>query len=72
MNTLPDRLLTQAQVCALLGGISRMTLNRYRHDAAKGFPKPLAVGNRPMWRERELTAWLGARPRMLFCHRIAA
>jgi predicted DNA-binding transcriptional regulator AlpA len=42
-------------------GQSRTTL--WRHVRAGSFPTPLDIGNKYVWRESDIRAWLDSRPR---------
>ena len=42
-------------------GIHRMTRWRWQRDEDLGFPKPITVRGRPMWRLADLEAWETAR-----------
>lgn len=74
--------LTRRQLRSLLGGISDMTLHRWRfgytdkasnyHPPLSAFPKPILVGSHPMWCKSEMIAWLRSRPVMRFCVTLAA
>lgn len=55
----PDALLTSAQVSAMIGRVSQMTLWRWRRSEAVQFPRPDAViGRRNFWREATVRRWL--------------
>ena len=56
-----SKLLTAAAVRSALGGISDMSLWRWSHDPALGFPKPIRIQSRRYWREAEIAAWLESR-----------
>ena len=55
-----DHLMNSQQVCSYLGGISAMTLWRYRRDIPD-FPLPLKVRGNNFWRAGELEAWAAGR-----------
>ncbi len=60
-TTTTDRLLRLSEVLARCG-LSRSSLDRMMRDGS--FPEPLKVGVRAVrWRESEIEAWLGSRPR---------
>lgn len=46
--------LTQPQVQRFFGGVSRMTIRRWRDDPELDFPVPIVIRGRPMWRIDEL------------------
>lgn len=50
--------LTAKQVCARLGGISDMTLWRYLNSQDVGFPKPVYVRRRRLFREADVAEWI--------------
>jgi len=54
------KLITAAAVREALGGISDMTLWRWLHDPALGFPRPTYIGRRRYWREADVAEWLAA------------
>jgi len=59
LNGDPDQLLTQKQLCALLGGISPRTLREW---AAKGDgPKAIRLGKHVRYRVGDYRAWLAAK-----------
>ncbi|NRP45537.1 hypothetical protein XMV225_002719 [Aliiroseovarius sp. xm-v-225] len=52
-------LLTARDVCARLGGISRMTLWRHLEDPELNFPQPvMRIRKVRYWREADLVEWL--------------
>ena len=65
MQAPPTRYLTITQIRQRLGGISRMSLHRYRGKGQEGrrylsmgFPEPaIHIAGRPMWLEADLAAW---------------
>lgn len=59
----PHRLIAAADVRAMFGDVSDMTIWRWLKDANLNFPKPIYVQRRRFWREAELVAWIGSRPR---------
>lgn len=49
-------------VCAFFGGVSRMWVNRRRHDDPR-FPKPVFFGSdRPLWRIADLEKYATEAP----------
>jgi predicted DNA-binding transcriptional regulator AlpA len=56
----PDTLLTSAQVRAIFGGISDMSLWRWLSLPEMCFPKPIYIARRRFWREAEIAAWQAA------------
>ncbi len=60
---LAHRLIGVADVRAMFGGISDMTLWRWLRDAELEFPRPIYLQRRRFWREAELIEWIGNRPR---------
>ena len=52
------RLITSKEVRSLLGNISAMGLWRYTNDPKLGFPQPIKIGARNLWRARELRDWI--------------
>ena len=54
--TPPERRIQAAQVRALCADISDMTLWRWINE--RDFPKPIYIGRRRYWREREVLVWL--------------
>jgi predicted DNA-binding transcriptional regulator AlpA len=44
-------------------GISDMTLWRWAHDPALGFPRPVYINRRRYWRLAEVEAWERSRAR---------
>ena len=50
-------LLTSKQVRHGYGGVSGMTIWRWTHDDALGFPKPVKVNKRNFWIRGELDAF---------------
>jgi len=57
-----DRHVMAADVRALCGGVSAMTLHRWLR-ADIGFPAPAVIGRRRYWRRGEILAWLEQRRR---------
>ncbi len=55
------QLVTVKDVCARLGGVSRMTIWRYQNDDELGFPKPVYIKTRRYWKEDDLSSWIDAR-----------
>lgn len=56
----PERLAQNRAVRDLLGGVSDMWIHRRLTNPESNFPKPLKIGNRRFWREREILAWIDA------------
>lgn len=54
-----DTLIPQVEVQRRCGGVSAMTLWRYRRDDY--MPQPVRLRNRLFWREQELEDWLESR-----------
>jgi predicted DNA-binding transcriptional regulator AlpA len=55
-----EKRIQAAQVRALCGDISDMTL--WRWIAQRGFPAPTYIARRRYWREAEIIAWLETQP----------
>lgn len=53
-----ERRISASAVRHLCGGISDMTLWRWLHNPAMGFPRPTLIGNRRYFREADVIAWL--------------
>lgn len=52
-------LITSRDVCARLGGISRMTLWRHLNDPELNFPKPaMTIRKVRYWKEADLVEWI--------------
>lgn len=59
MSTEPNgRLIGQQQLLDYLGGISQMTLWRWRQDPSAGFPRPITIRRRNFYDRAEIDAWL--------------
>lgn len=56
----PDRRIQAKPVRDLIGGVSDMWLHRRLADPESDFPRPVKIGSRRFWREREILAWLDA------------
>lgn len=56
--SVPPLLYSREQLCEVLGGISRATLDRLQ--AAGKLPRPLRLGGQRRWRAEEIRAWIGA------------
>lgn len=54
-----DKLLPEREVRQRAGEISRTT--RWRWQQEQGFPRPVTIGRRSLWSEREITAWIAGR-----------
>ncbi len=55
-------LLTARQVCAMVGGISQMTLWRWLGSDAVRFPKPtMRVNKRRFWSAESIRRWIAER-----------
>lgn len=52
------RLISQPELLDYLGGITSMTLWRWRQDAGMQFPQPITVRRRNFYDAREIDAWL--------------
>jgi predicted DNA-binding transcriptional regulator AlpA len=52
-----DNFLTARQVCARFGEISSMTLWRWLHDPKLGFPQPLVINRRRLFRIADIEAF---------------
>ena len=63
MATDTDRILRTSQVLEIVGGISRMTLNRWRKSGR--FPEPdVQLGVQMLgWRESTVNAWIQSQGR---------
>jgi len=59
-DSFPDEnaLMSHADVCRLCGGVSTMTIWRWRHDAALNFPAPTIINERCYWPCGEVVEWL--------------
>lgn len=55
----PDKLIPEPVVEAKTGGLSRTTRWRLMRDGA--FPRPIKVGWRHLWSEREIDEWIARR-----------
>ena len=44
-------------VCEFLGGCSRSTVDRLRHNKAAEFPRPLKFGKTPLFNIEEVRQW---------------
>lgn len=56
-----DRKLISANAVRILcGDVSDMTIWRWLHNPALGFPKPTYIGTRRYWREAEILEWIAA------------
>jgi predicted DNA-binding transcriptional regulator AlpA len=64
----PDALLSQAEVCRLCGGVSTMTIWRWRQDRVLNFPTPTVISERCYWPRGEVANWL-QRQRVLSAER---
>jgi excisionase family DNA binding protein len=53
-----ENFLTAKEVCARLGGVSDMTLWRWMNAPELGFPRPVYVRRRRLFREAEVAAWI--------------
>ncbi|MBE9636540.1 helix-turn-helix transcriptional regulator [Salipiger mangrovisoli] len=51
-------LITANDVCARLGGVTKMTLWRYLNDEEMAFPKPIYIRTRRYWKEADLAEWI--------------
>lgn len=60
-TTDPNRRIPAARVRELCGGVSDMSLFRWLHNPALGFPRPIYISRRRYWREAEILTWLDAR-----------
>lgn len=56
----PERRIQAADVRDLLGGVSHMWIERRLNNPQSNFPRPVKIGNRRFWREREILAWIDA------------
>lgn len=52
-----DLLITAKAVRQRFGGISDMSLWRWTHNDALGFPRPLVINRRKYWRLADLEAF---------------
>jgi predicted DNA-binding transcriptional regulator AlpA len=59
-----DIWLTQAQVLARLGRISKMSLWRWRNNPQLRFPAPIRLNDRCYWRAGDVRAWQAERAAM--------
>jgi hypothetical protein len=57
--------LTATQVRKRYGGVSKMTLHRWRHDPNLGFPQPEPIRSRNYWRIEQLDSWDAVRKKAL-------
>lgn len=60
MDLEDEKRIPAADVLKLCGGVSDMTLWRWLKEL--GFPKPIYIGNRRYWRQKDVLDWLEARP----------
>jgi predicted DNA-binding transcriptional regulator AlpA len=56
-----DILLTSRQTRARFGGITSMSLWRWRHNPKVMFPPPVMITNRNYWRVGDLRRWQAER-----------
>ena len=56
-----DCLITATQTRKLCGGISEMSLHRWRNNPDLGFPSPTRINSRLYWRRDSVDAWLAER-----------
>jgi predicted DNA-binding transcriptional regulator AlpA len=61
----PRDYLTTAQVCERYGGVTPMTLHRWRNDGDLNFPKPEPIRSRNYWRIEQLDSWDAVRKKAL-------
>jgi predicted DNA-binding transcriptional regulator AlpA len=61
VTTNPHKRINAAEVCALCGGVSDMSLWRWLNDDAMNFPKPIYIARRRYWREADVIQWLDSR-----------
>lgn len=54
-----DRLIGVPAVREHVGRVSRTTI--WRWTRTEGFPKPVTIGGRHLWSEREVLAWIHRR-----------
>jgi predicted DNA-binding transcriptional regulator AlpA len=52
-----DALMNVQQVCLFFGGVSKMSLYRWAHNPASGFPQPFTVGQKNYWIRREIISF---------------
>lgn len=52
-----DLFISSRQLKARYGGVSNMTLWRWQRDESLGFPQPLVINGRRLWRLDALEAW---------------
>ena len=57
----PEARIPIAEVLALCGGISRMTLHRWLNNPDLNFLVPIRIQNRRYWLRSEIVAWLESR-----------
>jgi predicted DNA-binding transcriptional regulator AlpA len=59
-DSFPDEnaLMSHADVCRLCGGVSTMTIWRWRQDAELNFPAPTIINERCYWPCGEVVEWL--------------
>jgi predicted DNA-binding transcriptional regulator AlpA len=62
----PNRLMPMPEVKAMLGGVCAATV--YNLINRDGFPSPMKLGARSLWRYGEVVDWLRAQPG----HRLSA
>ena len=60
-----NRLVSAADVRAIFGDVSDMTIWRWLKDEDLLFPRPIYVQRRRFWREAELLEWIEKQPREL-------
>lgn len=57
----PEARIGIAEVRAICGGVSVMTIHRWLKDADLGFPAPAYINRRRYWLRSEIVAWLESR-----------
>ena len=50
-------LLTRENTCERYGGITLVTLHRWRKDPDLRFPPPIRIRRRVFWRQADLDLW---------------
>ena len=53
--------VTDAELRQILGGVSPMSVYRYRHNPTLNFPKPVKIKSRNLTNYAELMTWMASR-----------
>lgn len=54
-------LLTRDNVCERFGGVTLVTLHRWRKDPSLRFPPPIKIKRRVFWRQEDIDRWCEGR-----------